>query len=397
MREGSAPGWLFGVLALPYAVLVNGFVGTVLAYLLRRDGVTVDRIGEVIALVNLPQALYFLWSPVTDFWMRRRSWLVASSAVAAALLFGAFRVRSFGEPLAVWLVFAAVAVAMLTSACCGGLMSDTVEPERKARVSAIYQAGSLGGGALGGGGLLLLAQHWSRTAVGLAAAALVVVPALAGQWVEERPVVREAGGLRARMRAILAEFRRTFLRWEAVTPLLLLVAPAGSGAAIGLLPGVAPDYGMSAGQVAWINGALGGLLTAAGAMLVTLLPKGVDARLAYPVAGLLNAVCLLPLVLGRPRPGSYLLGVGLYLLTVGAAYAFFTALVLETMGRAGASGGSRYSILVSVANLPVAYMAWLDGRGYRWFGTRGVAGVDLVLSGVVAAGFLCWYIYSRRR
>ena len=395
-RRRTAPGWLFAVLALPYAVLVNGFVGTVLAYLLRRDGVTVDRIGEIIALVNLPQALYFLWSPLTDFWLRRRNWLVLSSAVAAALLFAAFGVGSFGDRRAIALIFLAVGVAMLTSSCCGGMMAESVAPEQKTRVSSFFQAGALGGGALGGGGLLVLAEHWSRPAVGAVAAVLVVAPALAGQWVAEAPVAASEG-LGARLRAMAAEFRRTFLSWRALAPLLLLLAPAGSGAAIGLLPGVAPDYGVSANQVAWINGLLGGLLTAAGAMLVTLLPRNVDARLAYPVAGLVNAACLLPMVLGRPRPFSYLLGAALYLLTVGAAYAFFTALVLQTMGPAGRSGGTRYSMLVSVANLPVAYMAWLDGRGYRWFGTKGVAGMDLVVSGAAALGFVVWWVVAKRR
>ena len=82
---------------------------------------------------------------------------------------------------------------------------------------------------------------------------------------------------------------------------------------------------------------------------------------------------------------------------MGAAYALFTALVLQVMGDAGKSGGTRYSMLVSVGNAPVAYMAWLDGRGYGRFGTKGLAGTDAVVSGLAALLFLAWFLWWRRR
>ena len=396
MDRKSPPSWLFAVLALPYGVLVNGLVGTVLSYLLRQEGVSVDRIANEVALLGLPTMLYFLWSPLTDFWMRRRNWLMLSAGLSAAALFAAFNVRSFADPKAVVLLLFAVSLSMLTSACCGGLMGSVVREEQKTKVSAFYQGGSLSGGALGGGGLLVLAQHWSRPAVGAISAALILVPALAASAVDEPELVVHRGGARERLREMVAEFRATFLKWRSLPSILLLVAPMGSGAAIGLLPSLAPDYGVSAAQVAWINGVAGGLLTALGAMLMTLLPKRVDARIGYPVAGLVNALCLLALCVGHPRPGSYILGAGLYMLTIGAAYALFTALVLQVMGEAGKSGGSRYAMLVSLGNAPVAYMSWADGRGYKWFGPRGLPAMDMVLSGTVAAICLVWFAMRRK-
>jgi hypothetical protein len=157
------------------------------------------------------------------------------------------------------------------------------------------------------------------------------------------------------------------------------------------MPGIAPDYGMTGDQVAWLNGWLGGLLLAAGAMLVLMVPGRIDRLLAYPVAGLANALAIGILCLGKPRPGTYLVSSILYLLTMGACNALFTALVLQVIGGAGKSGGSRYAIAVSLGSAPCAYMASVDGLGAKWFGTRGLAGIDLVVSGVFAVGFLIWY------
>src|SRR5260370_16984554 len=59
--------WLFGLLIAPNAVLAYGIISGVLSYLLRRQGVGIGRSSEIISLLILPQTLYFLWSPITDF------------------------------------------------------------------------------------------------------------------------------------------------------------------------------------------------------------------------------------------------------------------------------------------------------------------------------------------
>ena len=69
------------------------------------------------------------------------------------------------------------------------------------------------------------------------------------------------------------EFKSTFLRWEAIPYTLLIASPCTSGAMIGLLPQLARDYGVSAAQVAWINGLGGALLTSAGALSAESAPR----------------------------------------------------------------------------------------------------------------------------
>ena len=97
--------WLFGFLIAPMAVLSNGLIGGALAYLLRNQGVSPAREGSILALLNLPQTIYFLWSPVTDFWMRRRTWLMVAATAAAAIMLAAFRQPHLASPRAVELMF----------------------------------------------------------------------------------------------------------------------------------------------------------------------------------------------------------------------------------------------------------------------------------------------------
>jgi PAT family beta-lactamase induction signal transducer AmpG len=193
------------------------------------------------------------------------------------------------------------------------------------------------------------------------------------------------------------EFKSTFLRWEAIPYALLVSCPCASGAMIGLLPELARDFGVSGAQVAWINGVGGALLTTAGALSASLIPIRVRASIAFLLAGLANAATLALFSLGPQRPAIYIVATVLYLFTIGAGYALFTAVVLEFLGHSGKSGSSRYSIINSLGNIPVVYMTWLDGRGYALWGPRGMPGIDALVSAVTILLLLGHFAFSRWR
>jgi PAT family beta-lactamase induction signal transducer AmpG len=395
-RKPTPPA-LFMVLAMPSGIMVTGVIGTVIGFLLRQDGVPVPRISQIISLLLLPGSLFFLWSPVTDFGLRRKHWFLLAAAIGATALFAAFNVAHLGSRSAVVLLMIAAGVCVLTRACDGGLMSSVVAEEQKTRVSGFHNSGVLFAGALGGAGILILAQHWSRPAVGASAALCVVLPALAVLRVDEGRPIKHPGGLVQRLRLMGKEFQSTMLCWKALPAILLLVAPLGSGAAISLLPSIAKDYGVSGSQVAWINGVSGSLLMAAGALLMGLLPLKVDVRIAFSATALINQTTLGILLLGHPRPITYLCGTLLFLLTIGATWALVTAVILKVMGPAGASGGTRFALLQSVATSAVASMAWIDGLGYKYFGPEGLPGIDMTVGGLSAVGFLVWFWWDGQR
>jgi MFS transporter, PAT family, beta-lactamase induction signal transducer AmpG len=194
------------------------------------------------------------------------------------------------------------------------------------------------------------------------------------------------------MRHIWIEFKATFGRWEAVPYSLTMVFPIATGSAVGLLPGVAHSYGVDGAHVAWINGLAGIGLLALGALFASFTPARVKASVIYLSAALINAGTLAVLWLGPLRPSTYYVGVLLYLFTVGASYALFTAVVLEFLGRSGKSGAGRYSIINSLGNVPVLYMLRLDGWGGDRWGARGLAGVECVVGGIGAAILLAYFL-----
>jgi len=175
-----------------------------------------------------------------------------------------------------------------------------------------------------------------------------------------------------------------------------MLFPMGSGAAIGLLPGIAQDYHVSGQQMAWMNGLGGAFLTAAGSLAATFIPTRISASVAYLSVCLINEVTLLVLWLCPASPATYFIGSTLYLFTIGTCYAMFTAVVLEFMGHSGKSGSGRYSIINSLGNVPVVYMTTVDGHGAKLFGARGLAGTDAVV-GAIGAVILLAYFLNRRQ
>jgi PAT family beta-lactamase induction signal transducer AmpG len=378
------------------AVLSNGLIGGALAYLLRNQGVGPAREGTIVALLTLPPTIYFLWSPITDFWIRRRTWIMVAAFAAAAAMLAAFRRPALGESQAVGLMFLSACFGQLIVAGCGGMMGNLHGERNRRRAGSFYQGGSLAFGALAVFVMVSLAGRFRLGTLGWIAAALIAVPSLVAFAEPEQRTVATHTAREIRNR-FWQEFKATFLRWEAIPYTLTITFPMGSGALIGLLPGLAADYRISGQQVAWINGLGGALLMAGGAISASLISTAVRAPVAYLLVCLTNAASTAVLWLGPQRPAIYFVGVVLYLFTVGACYALFTAVVLEFLGASGKSGSSRYAIINSLGNFPVAYMSYLDGRAYAQWGPRGEPGLDTAMSIVGGTLLLAYFVFGRRR
>jgi MFS transporter, PAT family, beta-lactamase induction signal transducer AmpG len=394
----SAPrerSWLFSFLIAPDAVIAVGLIDGALSYLLRDEGVNPARAASIVALLTVPHAIYFLWGPVTDFFIRRRTWLLLAAWVSALTLLLAFHEPRLASTRGVTLLFITACIAVMVPAACGGMMGTLHSEVSRRRAGSFYQSGSLTFGAIATFLVVSCSGRFSLFALGCMIAALVAIPALAAFAMPAGPVL--SGDFRETKNRIWSEFKSTFLRWEAIPYVLLVTFPMCSGGMLGLLPELARDYGVSGSAVAWINGVAGALLTTLGALAVSLIPVRVRASVAFLLAGLANAASLAVLAIGPLRPMVYYISTVLFLFTIGACYALFTGVSLEFLGSSGKSGSSRYAIINSLGNLPVAYMSWADGRGYAHWGPRGMPAADAVISTVGASILLAYFVIIRRK
>jgi len=388
--------WLFAFLIAPSAVVANGVIqGGVLAYLLRQQGVGSKGQSHLIDLLALPTVWYFLWSPITDFFVRRRTWLLIGGPLAAILMAAGFHQKNLTSSSAAVLMLLSACLSQLAVSSCGGMMG-AMSSERSRRVaSGSYQAGSLGFGALAAWALVKLSYSGAgRDVLGLTAAVLIGAPALFALAAPPQAEVA-TGSFAETMRRVWAECKATFWRWEAVPYTACMVFPMASGGAIGLLSGSAGQWGVNGNGVAWMSG-LGGVLMAGGSAAAAILPSKVRAPVVYMVTALVNCAALCVLWLGPMRPSTYYLGVTLYLFTVGTCYAMFTAVVLEFLGHSGKSGSGRYSIINSLGNVPVLYMIALDGWGGEKWGGRGLAGSEAVVGAAGAVILLAYFLMRKR-
>jgi len=388
--------WIFGLLIAPSAVVANGIIqGGVLSFLLSQHGVGSGRQSELITVLALPTMLYFLWSPITDFLVKRRTWLLIGGVSSGVLMYLSFARGNLTSTTTLVMMFLAACCSQLVVSSCGGMMGALRSEKSKRIAGSFYQGGSLGFGAAAVSVLVGLSSRTGQHVLGLVAAALIALPALFALYApEQEEMLGTAFG--ERMHGIWVEFKSTFFRWEAVPYTLCMLFPMASGAAVGLIPGVAQRYGVNGDHVAWINGLGGALMMMAGSLTGAKIPARFSAPVVYLSLGVINAATLGILWLGPMLPVTYYAGVLLYLFTVGICYAFFTAVVLEFMGDSGNSGSGRYSIINSLGNVPVLYMIRVDGWGADRWGARGLSGIECVVGGVGGALLLGYFLMRKR-
>ena len=88
----------------------------------------------------------------------------------------------------------------------------------------------------------------------------------------------------------------------------------------------------------------------------------------------------------------YLAGTAFYLATEGLCAARSVALIVEIVGPNARDASTLYSLLNAAVSLPIAYVTWLDGVGFRHFGTHGLlltdAGLNVLVFAIVAVVFI---------
>src|ERR1700734_3024099 len=170
--------WIFAFLIAADAIITLGLINGGLSFLLRLQGVDPSRSASIIAFLSLPHAIYFLWGPITDFWMLRRTWLILAAAVAASTFLAAFQLPHLASSQAVALMILGACVGVIVPAACGGMMGSLKSELNRRRAGSFYQTGSLAFGAIAVFALVTLSAHMKIPSLGWLLAAMIVAPSL---------------------------------------------------------------------------------------------------------------------------------------------------------------------------------------------------------------------------
>jgi MFS transporter, PAT family, beta-lactamase induction signal transducer AmpG len=412
-RSAAPPHpFIYLILILPFGV-ASGFVTVTLGYRLAHAGVDAAQVAFVVAMHLFPQTWKFLWAPIADTTMTRKTWYLIGAALTAAGILACGVVPANAEWLPVLsalvlvMSVATTFVAMSTEALIAHHTPDAV----KGRASGWFQAGNLGGNGIGGGVGLWMAQHlsapWISTAVlGLAC----VLCTMALLWIHapsrafpaapvgEQPehglppaLIRQWSNLVAVLKGLwaLVTSRRGFLA------LLVVFLPVTTGAASNLWAAVADGWHASADTVAVVNGTLKGVACAFGCLVGGFVCDRMDRKAAYLAYGAAQALCVVAMALVPHTVGMFAAFTLLYAVLNGMGYAAFSAVVLETIG-AGAAA-TQYNVYASLSNMPILYMGLAEGWTYTRFGASAMLYLEAVVAAVAVVVFASASALTSRR
>jgi len=391
---------VFLLLIIPFG-LGSGYLTVTLGFQLAQKGVAAADIAGLIALSYLPHTWKFLWAPLVDTTLTRKRWYVMSSVVTGLgmVLAGAFTDRP-QVPLATLSAllmisnFSTTVLAMAVES----LMAVSVPDSHRGRVSGWFQAGNLGGMGVGGGFALWLVQdaHWSTGASGGALCAVCIACCLA-LWPLREPFTRDHvhESLVAHARDIFKDLWALVRSRIGALAVVICFLPIGSGAAQNLWAVIAGDWHASAETVAVVNGALGGVVSAVGCLAGGWLCDRMDRKTAYCLYGALQLLVAGAMAVSARTSTQFVFWTTIYAFVQGLTYAGFSAVVLEAIGRTAAA--TKYSLLASLSNMPIAYVTLIDGFANDRWGTRGMLLTEAVCGVVGIVLFAALAGATRRR
>jgi MFS family permease len=367
---------VFLVLIVPFGAM-GGYLSVAIGYQLTQAGVSVEEVAALIAASYIPQTWKFLWAPVADTTLSRKTWYLLAGLVSAVGIFvtGAVPADAASLPL----LYAAVLISNVASTFLAmateSLMVYNTPPALQGRAGGWFQAGNLGGNGLGGGAGLWLAQTLPEPWMAAAAIAVACALCCAALWfVPEPPPLARTGRYGRMLLEVLKDLWQVVRARAGILALLICFLPIGSGAASNLWAAVADDWHASANTVALATGVFSGIVSALGCIFGGYGADRMDRKTAYALYGLLMALSTAAMAVAPRTETMYVVFTLIYAFIQGLTYAGFTAVVLETIGLGAAA--TKYNLYASLSNMPIAYMTLVDGWAHTRWGAAGLLNVE---------------------
>ena len=356
---------------------MGGYLSVAIGYQLTQAGVSVEEVAALIAASYIPQTWKFLWAPVADTTLSRKTWYLLAGLVSAVGIFvtGAVPADAASLPL----LYAAVLISNVASTFLAmateSLMVYNTPPALQGRAGGWFQAGNLGGNGLGGGAGLWLAQTLPEPWMAAAAIAVACALCCAALWfVPEPPPLARTGHYGRMLLEVLKDLWQVVRARAGILALLICFLPIGSGAASNLWAAVADDWHASANTVALATGVFSGIVSALGCIFGGYGADRMDRKTAYALYGLLMALSTAAMAVAPRTETMYVVFTLIYAFIQGLTYAGFTAVVLETIGLGAAA--TKYNLYASLSNMPIAYMTLVDGWAHTRWGAAGLLNVE---------------------
>jgi len=390
---------MFAVIAFSFGI-PTGFLYVTLPYLASQGGLNLLQVGSITGMALTANFLKILWMPVVDMGKTLRWWTGWGVVLSALALFGLsiMPMRTDLFWVIAGLAFVSTAASTLPAIAGAGLMAVCLTEDCKGAASGAWQGGSLFATGLGGAASLWAFTTFGTLTGGAVAAALTMVGAAVLPLMREPDHVREPGVIK-RIKVIAGELYSVTRDPRGALFILIVCTPLGVGAASFLWSGIAEEWNVGPGEISMVVGIGAALASAAGAFGYGLIANRLDRLDALVLSGVMIAVIAAVMAFLPRTPIVFDTGVLLYAFGMGIAYASFTAVILQVVGRGAAA--TKYAAINAFGNVPVAYMpvalGWLhDG----WSSTAmlvGEAGLGIAAAifAVLAARAIRWKARTR--
>ena len=397
---------LYLLLFLPFGI-TSGYATVTLSYLLSQGGATVAAVAGVVGMSYLPNTWKVLWAPLVDTTLSPKKWYLISVGLSAASFAGCaflpYTVASLPAFGALMFIMGGVSTFLAMSV--ERLMAYDTPEEQKGRAGGWSQAGNLGGQGLGGGLSLWLIESggFSSAASGAMLGLLCVLCCAALLWVDDsKPLLKVEGhleiagrkGVAANLRAIGGDLWELLRSRIGILALLICLLPIGSGAAQNLWSPIADEWHASADVVAFVTGAMSGLISALGCLAGGWLCDRIDRKAAYCLFGFLLCLAAVGMALCPRTSNQYVFWTSTYAFGVGLCYAAYCAVVLEAIGKTAAA--TKFSFLSAVSNSPIMAMTFVDGWAQGRWGTNGMLWTEAAIGAVGIVVFAAMAAATKR-
>lgn len=377
MLEKQAPPFAFFFLHAA-AVWPIGVVSLALGSRLVRSGIAVHQVAVILAAMSLAFTFEFLWGPLVDSSLTRKSWNVLGATVAFACLLAMFIVpwRQSTIPLLVSLAFASCSGAAIALVAVKGIMAYEVPADRLGAACSFYSVGGTFGKAAAGSITVLLLAHLSnRLSAGITGILPAILAAAAILLAASGPSFR-LQDFPSKIRASLVDLWAFIRKRKGVLVAILCIIPFGSAPEAGFMGAISREWSVTPNQLALVS-AFGAATNIAGAFVAGWLCTRVSPWTTYIGFGLTMVASML-IFAGAPRTPASFVGVELlYRACSNGCYVALLGIVMMSAGKGAAS--SKVALMWSLTNFSVFYPTLIEGFVHDRVGTTAMLLTDASL------------------